>query len=300
MRPPLLAIPALAASLLLSGCATHLVRQSTLFAPPSAGPPQTSHGRVDGLVSGSGTTFIETQSRPADPESGSWLSRGQLDGQLAVRVSRFFSIRATGFVGFGEGAVAPRPTELERPGPVAFGGGPIASLGYAAEDEPFFARAELGVILGFYPSVLLVTSVEPCPCTITREEHLSFMPIVHGGVAVGYWLHEMFALSGGVVLRNQPALAQSGELGVVDEAVASIDFGGLAGIPWIAAELEIDHTVGIVAQVQMPLMADALLGPTLSLAVRGVIGQGPTGTRPPPPPRPTPDESGDDRAASAR
>lgn len=258
----------------LSGCVSHTVRQSTLFAVPSAGPPQTSHGRADVFVGGSGTTFVDTHSRPPSTSSGSWLAPGQLDAQVAVRVHRAVSVRAAGFVAIPEGAVAPDPTTLERPSLVAFGAGPIASIGHAAEDDPFFGRVEVGVLVGFFPSVLLVSD-DACACGSAREEHLSFMPILHGGLTAGYWVTDFLALSGGVVLRNQPRPAFRGEFGAIDHGEARIDFGDLAGIPWVAAELEIDHRVGFVAQLQLPILADQLFGPTLSIGVRGVLGTGP-------------------------
>lgn len=264
----------------LPACATHTVRQSTLFAVPSAGPPQTSHGRADVFVGGSGSTFVDTHSRPASETSGSWLTQGQLDGQVAVRVHRVVAVRAAGFVAIPEGAVAPDPTTLERPSKVAFGAGPIVSVGHAAEDDPFFARVEAGLIFGFFPSVLLVTREESwwssCPCPTRREEHLGLMPIVHGGLSAGYWVTDFLALSGGIVLRNQPRSAFRGEFSVGPRSgEARIDFGDLAGIPWVAAELEIERMVGIVAQVQLPILGDQLFGPTLSIGVRGVIGTGP-------------------------
>ncbi|AKF04824.1 hypothetical protein [Sandaracinus amylolyticus] len=265
-------------ALVASGCTTHVVRQSTLFTPPSAGLPQTSHGRADVMLGGSGTTFIETHSRPASEDGGAWLTRGQLDGQVAVRINRFVSVRAAGFLGIPEGAIASDPTTLERPGRVAWGAGPIATFGYASEDEPFFTRAELGVLVGFFPSVLLVTSIEPCPCTTAREEHESFMPIVHGGLAAGYWATDFLAVSAGLVLRNQPSTSFDVEFGVVDEGHAAIRFGELAAIPWMAVELEIEHAVGIVVQAQLPILGEIAFGPTLSLGVRALIGDGPTTT----------------------
>jgi hypothetical protein len=111
------------------------------------------------------------------------------------------------------------------------------------------------------------------------------MPIIHGGLAAGYWVTDFLALSGGVVLRNQPELKFRGDFGVIEEATAALAFGSLAGIPWIAAEVEIDHTVGIVGQIELPILGDVLFGPTLSIGIRGVIGHGPTMTRRPKPVR---------------
>jgi hypothetical protein len=277
MRLLLASLLACCALSAVAGCATHTVRQSTLFATPTAGAPPTSHGRADLYVGGSGTTYIETHSRDPSTTGGSWLTRGQIDGQVGIRIHRFVGIRIAGFVGLPDGAVAPDPTTLERPSAVVFGAGPIGSFGYATEDDPFFVRAEFGLSLSFMPSVLSVTDMSgPCPCPTSREEHLSFMPVVQGGLLAGYWVLPELALSGGLVLRNQPRRAFSGEFGTLDSGSAQLDFGDLAAVPWVALEVEIERAVGIVVQLQYPILGDVLFGPTISGGVRGVFGEGPS------------------------
>jgi hypothetical protein len=257
-------------ALALGACATHTVRQSTLFAPPSAGAPATSHGRFDAFAGGTGVTYVETRSRPATSESGSYLARGQTDYQLAARIGRFFSVRAEGATAFAEGATAPDPTTLERPSGIAGWVGPIVGLGWATEDDPFFFHAEIGSLVGIYPSVLLVTDIERGGTT--REEHLSTMPIVHGAISAGYWVAPEVALSAGFVFRNQPRrLATTTAFAVVERASASISFGNLAAVPWIAMEIELERTVGFVMQIQLPITGDVVLGPAITLGMRAVI-----------------------------
>lgn len=250
----------------LAGCAGRAVLQSALVPLAEPAPPPTSHGAGDVYAAASGLSFFAPT---GEPDLGHHVPAAQLHVAATVRPRSGWTLRPLAVLAIPEGAT---PLALDiglRPREPSVSAGLDVGYVIGSERTGYLVRPHVGI------AVLGVAMRIEDPEGTSPHRDLGWMAVIEGGLDGGYWVASWLLLTAGIDLRNAPRVPSRIALFDGDEPPV-VRFGAFALAVRVAAEIELEHAVGIVLAASVPALGSPFEPyPILTLGLRAIFGDAP-------------------------